>query len=112
MISPHSRGGVVSCFRTVRDRSRARTPMDGFTVCSETRHYTASAPCRISSQYPSVTQVLHSRERCLSALHPGFDDFENVDGVLILDEGTVEFIPVDGLQFFQIEIVRVMHFCD
>ena len=33
-----SRGGAVAYFRTVRDRSRARTHMDVFTVCPEISH--------------------------------------------------------------------------
>ena len=41
---PHSRGGVVSCFRTVRGRSRVRAHMDVFTACPEAGHYAALAP--------------------------------------------------------------------
>jgi hypothetical protein len=52
---PRSRGGVVSCFRTVRDRSRARIPMDGLMMCPEVRHYTTLAPTLIARQFPKVS---------------------------------------------------------
>ena len=65
---PRSRGGAVPCFRTVRDRSRAQAPMDGFTAGPVTRYcITSAVSADHDSTFPSysVPGLLQNKGSCI-----------------------------------------------